>query len=459
METYRLTRPLLTGLCLLGLAGPALAATQAGKILFSQGTVTAQQAGSALRIVGKGSPIDEGDTVSTDAKGFAVIEYIDGARNTLRPASRLTIDRYREDGTLQTLAAGGIRSVSGAIAKLRPDAVKYQTATATLGIRGTSFDARLCDGDKSCQDPLPNPAARALLIKGQVSAGGRVLVKGGAVAEGDTVSTGAASIAVLAFADGSRASLGPNTRFSVKEWRYAKGQGGQAALRLVDGAARIVTGAIGKANPQAYKVHAATAVIGIRGTGFDLNCRAACADTSALGAEAPPAQSGARGRDMPAEGSRLFAHTWQGTIEVATGPYRVPVSVGQALAVNVGNGASDYLPRVPAFMQEDTLPRPDAVPGNYDDVDQTARPGLYSWVRSGRVALAQGGGEVALAPGEAGYADLAGSVPEKLPAVPAFMADDDTPLPDEFDEVQTRLQLRAQLRASLIEAPAQCTIR
>ena len=41
-------------------------------------------------------------------------------------------------------AAGGLRAVTGLISKAGPDRVRLVTPTATVGIRGTEFDARLC---------------------------------------------------------------------------------------------------------------------------------------------------------------------------------------------------------------------------------------------------------------------------------------------------------------------------
>lgn len=434
------------------MAGGAGAADVA-KLLFAQGMVTAKTANGTVRILAKGSPLAEGDTVSTVGKGFAVIEYLDGGKTTLRPDTTLIIKQYAPAGVVHTLVQGGLRSVTGAIGKANPAAVKYQAGTATLGIRGTTFDARLCQGG-DCASEAAGVIARAIFVRGEVQAGGRVLSKGGGVAVGDTVQTSPGAVAVLAFADGSKASLGPGSRFVVKDWLYQQGEAGRAMLQLVKGAVRVATGAIGKQNPAGYKVQVATAVIGVRGTGFDVDCQAQCA----AAADNQPNETSADPLPMRPD-ARLYAYVWQGAIDVRGSQFSQPMAAGQIMAVQLADGQRQFLPSLPAFMPGGDVPRPDQVPGEFGDAPPDLKPGLYTWVRTGLVTLEQDGTVVTVQPGESAFADQAGLAPQLLPAVPAILADDATPYPEHFDPLMAVLHVRSQLRNSFITPPAQCTIR
>lgn len=442
----------------IGVLTPVLAQGDVANLLFSQGIVTVKATDGSLRIAAKGSELAIGDVVSTDGKGFAVIQYVDGAKTTLRPSSTLRINRYSDASVSHSLLQGGIRSVTGAIGKANPERVTYQTATATLGIRGTTFDARLCQTSGDCTGPAMDAVARVILVRGEAMAGGRVLAKGAGIAVGDTVTTAGASIVVLAFADGSKISIAPSSSFSVKEWLYKQGEAGRALLQLVKGAARVATGQIGKQHPESYKVHVATAVVGIRGTGFDLDCYDQCASKLRLLDDAEQTQQ-VGNPSVPQQGQALFAYVWKGAVDVSAGKYQQLVLAGQVLAMRPDTGASQYLATLPGFMASNDVPRPDDVPGSFEDTEEELAPGLYSWVRTGEVELSQSGVGVRVLPGEAAFAPINGSPPVKLNRVPAALADDNAPYPETFDELATLMQLRTQVRSQFVASPAQCTIR
>ncbi len=54
------------------------------------------------------------------------------------------------DGSALKLVKGGLRALTGAIAKQNPDAYRVDTPVATLGVRGIEFDVRWCD--EQCAD-------------------------------------------------------------------------------------------------------------------------------------------------------------------------------------------------------------------------------------------------------------------------------------------------------------------
>ncbi len=136
----------------LGLVPTAFAAdTVVGKALFTQGAVSAQMPGQGARLLGKDAPIHEGDRITTGSKSFAVLEFVDGAKTTLRPDTVFAIDTYRQGGDKEGvslgLVKGGLRTLTGAIGKRNPENYRLKTPVATIGIRGTEYDGRLCETD------------------------------------------------------------------------------------------------------------------------------------------------------------------------------------------------------------------------------------------------------------------------------------------------------------------------
>lgn len=495
-KLHRCFHPAALLCSLLVLPVATVAQTSAGgpvaSVLFADGVVTSNGGGQNYRVIGKGSKLTEGETITTSERSFAIIEFADKSRTTLRPDTAMNIEQFRyantvdSDGMLLRLLRGGVRAVTGLIGKSRPDSVKFGTSNATIGIRGTQFDARICDGAcsseryKSVGEPTV-PArvvvARVVLFKGAqakvIGKGGSIqsLAEGGAVHETDVVETGASTVVALAFNDNTRVTINPSTRFEVVTWKFDRVDRTKSNvfLKLLAGAVRVTTGLIGKARPDRVSVGVANSTIGIRGTGFDLHCTGSCAEPPPL---ASPASAKSRcGSKMgdgapPAAGEGLFVSTWDGAVSVGTGACTVNVAKGQSLYVDQKNGESRYLPRVPLFMNDDAAERPDRI-----EVDparlfgaESLMPdanGLYTYVRDGHILVQQGGGSIDLTAGEAGFADAQGRPPVRLNAVPEFIADDPYPLPETFNERSSNLlQLLRENAGGLAGgAPGQCFIQ
>jgi hypothetical protein len=122
-----------------------------GEVLFAQGAITAQRGTETPRFLVQGDPLVRGEVISTGARGFAQLALKDGTRLSLRPNTRFNVTGYSQQAGSESLAMellrGGLRAVSGLISKAGPDRMRVQTGTATIGVRGTEFDARLCQGD------------------------------------------------------------------------------------------------------------------------------------------------------------------------------------------------------------------------------------------------------------------------------------------------------------------------
>ena len=61
-----------------------------------QGIASAQKPGEPARFIQKGDPLNQGDVISTAARGYAVIELKDGSKMTLRPDTSFAVSEYRE---------------------------------------------------------------------------------------------------------------------------------------------------------------------------------------------------------------------------------------------------------------------------------------------------------------------------------------------------------------------------
>lgn len=128
-----------------------------GKVLVISGAAQAQAAAGGQRVLAPDAVVERGDTLITGTDGNLQVRFVDGALLMVRPNSRIRIDDYRAEGntlhSVMSLLAGGIRTLTGRIGKTRRDAYLMNTATASLGVRGTDYELRLCAGDCPAGSP------------------------------------------------------------------------------------------------------------------------------------------------------------------------------------------------------------------------------------------------------------------------------------------------------------------
>ena len=78
-----------------------------------------------------------------------MLAFRDQSVLTVAPASELRLENVRvgasptEGAFVVRLLTGGLRLLTGQIARVNPRAVRVQTSTATIGVRGTEFDVVL----------------------------------------------------------------------------------------------------------------------------------------------------------------------------------------------------------------------------------------------------------------------------------------------------------------------------
>lgn len=440
------TWPLLSALVLC-LLWPLGADAQVGEIVYAQGIATAQRTGEPARFVTKGDLLSEGDVLTTSSKGYAVITMKDGAKMTLRPDTVFAIDRYAhdagEESAVMRLVRGGFRALTGLIGKRNPGGVRIQAASATIGIRGTEFDARICGAEckgeaaervASTQDETTRIAvARVVQLTGVASASAagqppRPLVAGAPLYEGDTVRTRDGALAVLGFRDQSRMSMNANTALRIDSFSYAsRDREDNVAIRLLRGGLRAFTGLIGKTQPRNVRYATAVATIGIRGTGMDMSCEGPCA-------EEPAGPS-------PADGNGLAVFTWDGTVLLLVGDQEVPVEIDQAVLVDAGGQIKPYI-SLPDFLRAFAAPRPDRVEVNWEELFGIDASGdekaLYITVRDGKVILSAAEA-VELNPGDSAQLLEGSTIPQRLSEIPLIMRNDPFPSPSRFDERNPRV--------------------
>ncbi len=148
----RMTQTVLAGGVAL-LSGLVLAN---GTISQMSGTLSVRKGDGTVRILSQKSEIQPGDTVNTQRDSYAQIKFPDGGQITLKPNTSVKLDSFnfslaepKADSMLFGLLKGGMRAVTGLVGKRGdPDAYKMNTATATIGIRGTTFGADDCSTTK-----------------------------------------------------------------------------------------------------------------------------------------------------------------------------------------------------------------------------------------------------------------------------------------------------------------------
>jgi hypothetical protein len=104
--------------------------------------------GQLTYAVEPGAAVREGDTLHTFWDGTVGVTFKDDTRISLGPSSRVTILKFEfapaeeQYSFVLRLLGGTMQYLSGLIAKLSPSAMKVETPTATVGVRGTRFLAR-----------------------------------------------------------------------------------------------------------------------------------------------------------------------------------------------------------------------------------------------------------------------------------------------------------------------------
>ena len=426
------------------LASTFTLAAPVAEIAETRGAVSVVKAGGKRPVVSPQSTLDEGDIVITEANSTAVLAFTDGSKVALRPNTRFGIERYHyaaahpeQDRGLFSLLAGGLRTLTGMIGKRgNPDSYRVKATTATIGVRGTEYTARLCRGDcEGVSVKKSTPTARVSGVRGDANVLAldgvrRPVLDGMALQTGEVLETGSDSWVGVTFSDDTRVVVRAQSALRIKEYRYRQEAPAEDSLvlEMLKGGLRALTGRMAKRNPVRVNVESVTATIGIRGTGFDTACVAS--GRSAQTTASTPTSGCGQGQMVFVREGRIVMTNQAGSIEIgpdetayadspASAPGRLPSGI------QIQEGEPPPLP--------DTLPIFDSLPA-MDESD-----GVYVLVHDGRVVLTQGSKTLEIDKGESAFAGADGSTLQKIDVPPDFLGRDPMLRSVNFDTVSCTL--------------------
>jgi hypothetical protein len=160
MRKLRATRVRISAISLLALFlvlifSPAgFAGAPVGKVSQLNGPLFAKKADATVMVLSVNSAVEDGDTLVTEKKTYAKIRFADDSELILRP-NQLRISQYhfdqaspKDDKAFFNLVRGGLRAVTGKIgSRGSRDSYKMITETAVAGVRGTTYEIRICEGN------------------------------------------------------------------------------------------------------------------------------------------------------------------------------------------------------------------------------------------------------------------------------------------------------------------------
>ena len=156
MRRNRLPAVKNAALLIAALAGlvPEAAFSAAGAVTHLSGAVVARRADGQSQILSVKSEVQEGDVLATAENSYARLKFGDGTEVVLRPSTQMKVNTYQfeeqrpqQDSVVLSLLKGGLRSVTGLLARRNPANFRVQAPNATIGIRGTNFGVLFCDND------------------------------------------------------------------------------------------------------------------------------------------------------------------------------------------------------------------------------------------------------------------------------------------------------------------------
>jgi hypothetical protein len=173
----RFVLPILAMLCILAFPAPPAAQPVGQAVAVVQNAQLT--AGGRTGVLQEGSPVTLGDVIQTDGRGVAQLVFADQTRIAVGPNSRLVVQEvlFRQQGTAQRFVvdavSGSFRFISG---QSPSSSYAIRTPTATMAIRGTSFD--LAVGGARGTDlvlfegevEMCPPAGRCAIVRGACNA-------------------------------------------------------------------------------------------------------------------------------------------------------------------------------------------------------------------------------------------------------------------------------------------------
>jgi hypothetical protein len=148
MKNHVTVALLLGALCLLAVGGTAVAGETIGVVRNVSGDATITRGERTLPAV-PGLTLLVGDTLGTGRDGSLGVILRDDSSLSIGPSSRLVLRSFLfspSEGQFDLVARitqGTMAYLSGLIGKLAPEKARFETPTATIGIRGTRFAVKV----------------------------------------------------------------------------------------------------------------------------------------------------------------------------------------------------------------------------------------------------------------------------------------------------------------------------
>jgi hypothetical protein len=123
-----------------------------GRVVITRGLVTATDSKQLKRRLRRGNKVYQSEVIRTGPKSRTRIVMADRSMLAIEPNSELVLEamyfskdekQAGKDRVITNLVKGTMRSMSGLVAKEKPDAVEYKTYVAVFGVRGTSVLLRI----------------------------------------------------------------------------------------------------------------------------------------------------------------------------------------------------------------------------------------------------------------------------------------------------------------------------
>lgn len=130
-------------------SGAPAGASRFARVWRISGSVTAAPAnpadGAAPRRLQAGDALYVGEQISAAADGQAVLQTLDAGYIAVRPGASFAMEQFvaeksADDRFALRLLQGGLRLITGWVARLQPKAYRITTRTATVGVRGTDHE-------------------------------------------------------------------------------------------------------------------------------------------------------------------------------------------------------------------------------------------------------------------------------------------------------------------------------
>jgi len=165
-------------------------AAPAAEVTHLSGILSAKKPDGSSKVLAVRSVVEEGDLLTTEKGTYARMKFRDGGDVVMRPNTQLKVESYsfeeakpESDGALLSILKGGMRMVTGLIAKRNKDKISVRAPSATIGIRGTHFGALFCYQENCADIPTVSGVAPADGLHVDVASGAITLTNSAGTAE------------------------------------------------------------------------------------------------------------------------------------------------------------------------------------------------------------------------------------------------------------------------------------